>query len=215
MSTVQFVGYHSATATSVATTNLIGDLIVVCAFVTASSTVPSLNGTFTRINQASSAGGPNTTRVASIVGWRYATASDEGSGVWAGSTIVQAMVFRGVHPVAPIGNSAANGQNTTSTSIVYPAINRLRTDSWFGMFGGRLSTGALAAVANAPNDGITAMISRGSHPATPYVAGHAALSLGDWAGASVSLTGTAYKYTSHTFEILSEQAKRRRIFVIS
>lgn len=198
---ISFIGYHGAAASSVATTNAIGDLLLVCAYRSGTTTAATLNGNFTDLGTAVSSGGAGSTNVATRVGWRIATATNEGTGTWTNATAIACLVLRGTHATAPVVAQTTNAATAVQGYIRYAARTRSRTTNWFAAFGARLAAGANASVATAPNDGTTTITNRGSTPATPYLAGFANASSGDWAQTDVTIGGTTYKYASWVLDI--------------
>lgn len=199
-----YIGYHGAAATSVATTNAVGDLLLCRAFRSGSTTAPSLPASgWNDLGTAANGGGG--TNNSARVGWRIATATNEGSGTWANATAVEVIVQRGTHPSAPIGGITFSSGNSTTSVITYPDLNLTVTNgtSWLVGFGARTTTGAIAGVATAPG----AMSNRGSTPATPYVAAH---TLGNtssnWTATDVTPGGTNVKQIGVTVEVLDAPA---------
>jgi hypothetical protein len=199
------VGYHGAAAASVATTNAIGDILVVRAYRTASGTAPDLPASgWNDLGTTAATGGAGSTQTASRAGWRVATATNEGSGTWTNATAVEVLVLRGQRATDPIGAVTATSENATRDYIRYGAATRTEAGSWWAMFGSRLSTGANASVATAPNDGTSSPTNRGSTPGTPYMAAHSGPALGNWSQTDVTIGGTAYKYNSWVIEVRHE-----------
>jgi hypothetical protein len=203
---LSFIGYHgTASAATVATTNAVGDLLLVRAYRTGNGTPPSLPSSgWNNLGTAAATGGAGSTQTASRTGWRIATATNEGSGTWTNANGVEVLVFRGVDATTPIGNVNSAAENATRTYIRYPAINRTKAGNWFAAFGSRLSSGGNAGVATSPNDGTTTITNRGSVPATPYLSAHAAEAQGNWSSTDVSIASGNVKYNGWVIEVQSD-----------
>lgn len=116
-------GANTANAASVAIpTHQAGDLILLFAFRSGASTlptVPSASGTVPAWNTLDSTTG--TTQAAGITAWFIATANNHTSGTWTGATDMIAVVISGEKTTAPIGGHAiANGGNASGSNA--PAI---------------------------------------------------------------------------------------------
>lgn len=198
---LSFVGYHGAAATSVATVNQVGDLLIVCAFRSGSVTPPTIPGTFFDAMGVAPANGGGGTNNSCVVGYRFATAINEGSGTWANATSVMVQVWRGAATGGPINNFAEDSTNSASTSITYPARSFITPTATLAAFGMRTTTGAIAAVANPPTD----MTFAGSTPATPYTSAHYQIGrTTNWPATTVTVGGTSVKSIGVVLELLAQ-----------
>jgi len=199
-SALSFVCASSTRATSTAACSgeQTGDLLIVSAFATQTSTIPTLATGFTNINSASNSGGATSTRTALIAGWSTATSSSSNSGTWTNATDVIMQVYRG-QAASPVGNSAVDGGNNSGTLVNYPAVNLTATDnsSWFTGFAGIAAGQALLSTPP------TGMINRTSETApTPRVTGNDTNGPTSSNWPSTDVTGfSTTKFTSIVIEI--------------
>lgn len=113
-STIRVIGIAGANA---ATVNLPpgtqpGDLAIVWAHNSASTTTPTLPGTFTNINN----GAANS--ISLRCGRRVIQAGDTSIGTWTNATQVVVIVLRGVNQTTPInGNAMTNGSASASVNF--------------------------------------------------------------------------------------------------
>ena len=199
-SAISFICASSAAATSTAACSgqASGDLLLVFAFRSGSTTAPSLPAGWNGIGTGANGGGGTNSSVRT--GWKVASSSSEGSGTWTNATHVVMHVYRGQNS-SPIGNFAENSPNAASSVITYPAVTLSATDgsSWFAGFGGRAV--AHADVATAP----TNMTNRTSAGATPNVAGHDTNGprTTNWPSTDVTIGGSTSKPNGWVIEILA------------
>lgn len=200
---ITFIGSHSALATSVALTNQIGDLIVVAAYRTGTTALATRPGTYTAIGggSAASSGNAGSTNLTLTLGWRIATAANESTGTWTNATAIVAMVFRGARG---IGAVQTLGATATAAFVRYPrAALQTRPGAWWGAFAGRLLASATTDLATSPDDTGSVLTNRISAGSPPRLVGHAGPAEAHWAQTDIALGGTAAKYASVVFEVLS------------
>jgi alpha-tubulin suppressor-like RCC1 family protein len=200
------VASGAVTGTSATISATEGDLVIVYAFRSGSTASPTAPGAqWTPIQSGATGGGG--TNAASLTAYRFApSAGMTSTGTWTDATAISWAIFRGAHPTTPIGNSARAGENTTGTYIRYPAVALAATNgsSWLVGFGGRVTTGAHAAVANAPGG----MTNHHSAPATPYIAVHTTNGArsANWPQTEVTTGTTSVKYQGVVVEVLEGAA---------
>jgi len=204
-SALSFICASSAASTSTAacTGEQSGDLLLVFAYRSASSTAPTLATSYTAVNTATNSGGGTLGSMRD--GWKTAASSTETSGTWTNASHVVMQVFRGQNSSSPIGASTPTGGNNSGTTVVYGATTLSVSDgsSWFAGFAGR-TTGD-AKMATAP----TGMTNKTSAPATtPLAAGHNtnAPTASSWPSTSVTGFSASAKYVSDVIEIKAAPA---------
>jgi len=187
---MQFIS--SATGTTTATiTNSIGDLIIIFAFRSSSTTAPTLPAGFTNIN--SSIGANPSYRI----GYRVATATNQSSGTWTGATNLIAHVYR-ANSSSKISIGSGNFSSSSGTTITYPGIGALVTNgtSWVVGFVGHRSTNT--TIETPP----TGMINRSDIVGSCEIAGHDTNGgVSSWSAQNVTVTGTAAAWISYVVEI--------------
>jgi alpha-tubulin suppressor-like RCC1 family protein len=111
----------SVVASSGALTAEQGDLVIVSAMQQGSTTAPTLPAGFTQINTVASGGGGS--NIASRTGYVVAGAAGRTStGTWTNATHLSWVVLSTTDPTTPIGASATQTLNNTTTNIVYPSL---------------------------------------------------------------------------------------------
>lgn len=142
---VTFKGHATAAATSVTLpAHVPGDLIVICAARTSTSTTPptapSASGTvptWTTItsNTGSTSNYLSINWYASVrTAYTVATASNHTSGTWTNAGYVTAVVFNGAKTSSPIGaNSETGGTTTSPTLSIAPSITLQNTTASSGI----------------------------------------------------------------------------------
>ena len=110
---ITYVGVGSSTAATVTIpAHAVGDLMVVVAFRTSSTTAPGIPGGWTSTHSTGSGGVPSVT-----VGWKIATATNDASGTWTNANFMIALVYRGATGLGGAGSTRA-----ASSSYSCPAI---------------------------------------------------------------------------------------------
>lgn len=188
----------ASTSTTACTGEQAGDLLLVSASVTASSTMPTLASGFTSITTASTSSGSGSSRNAIIAGWSTAASASSGSGTWTGATNVTMQVFRG-QAGSPIGNSITSTGSATSVTYAADTLSATDGSSWFA--GVAVRNTADAKMATAP----TGMINRTSSPATPLAGANDTNGPtgSNWPATSVTGFGASASYASIVVEILA------------
>lgn len=133
---LSYINASSAEATSVAipSGHAAGDLLLVFAFRSNSTTAPSIPAGWTSV-------GLNTgTNCSSTVAYKVATSGTELSGTWTGSTDILCHVYRGQKRTNPVINSGA--QTGTGTTVNYAGIVTMADPGnvWIARFGAIIST---------------------------------------------------------------------------
>ncbi|HET9850235.1 MAG TPA: hypothetical protein VFP35_01240 [Candidatus Saccharimonadales bacterium] len=202
-SALSFVCASSAASTSTAACSgeQAGDLLLVSASITGSSTVPTTASGFTSINTASTSSGPGSNRNAITAGWSTAASASSTSGTWTGATNVVMQVFRG-QAASPVGSSITS--TGSATSVTYAADSLTATDgsSWFA--GVAVRNTADTRMATAP----TGMVSRATSPATPVAAANDTNGPTgtNWPSTNVTGFSASANYASIVIEILASPA---------
>ncbi len=117
----------SQTTTVTIPTHAIGDLIVIYAYRSNSTTVPtkpSAGGTVPAWVDIDAATGANS--CSSRTAYFVATATNHTSGTWTSATSMIAVVLRGQHTVVPIGGHSESGG--TGTTMTAPSISMANAD---------------------------------------------------------------------------------------
>lgn len=118
--TVSFIGSASAESTSLTLpAHQAGDLIVVFAGRTGSTSPPSVPAGW-RFAAQSSQSGTTPPAIAASVGWKIAASSAETSGTWTGATMLLAVVIRDDTNALVVG--AINKQVGNSSTVNYAAL---------------------------------------------------------------------------------------------
>ena len=169
-------------------THAAGDLIVIFAYRDGSNTRPGLASGYTAIID----GGGNTNSMR--VGYVVATDSSTTSGTWTSATSVIAVVYRATGAIG-VGVSAQTG--AASTTVTYPALTGMGTDSWVVGFAGHRATNT--TLETAPT-GMTNFAT--DQDATDEVAAHDTNAVAaSWSATAVSVGGTSSGWRSATVEI--------------
>lgn len=167
-----------------------GDLKVCFAFHSASTTIPTLPGTFATVDSAATAAGgtPGAFRIGSAMA---SSNSDTGSGTWTNATNVSCYAFTGskvvitaISNVTGVGGFAHNSAKT-STSLNFPANTNQATDStsWTVGFAGSsvpsfCTPAGLSNRATASTGDVSAYDTNGS--AGSYAGASCSVSSGTW-----------------------------------
>lgn len=191
------LGSGTGTTSATLPTHAAGDLIIVGAYRDGNATAPSIPGDYTSIQSAGASS--NSIRV----GYKVAASSSEVTGTWTNATSLIVVVYRGVHPVCPIGGSAIT--SGSSTSISYPTIvdfrNNADTSSWAVGFAGHRSTNV--AIETAPS-GMTNVTSVSD--ATDEAGLHDTnTGVNSWTATSASVGGTSAAWYSVTVEVIAAE----------
>lgn len=133
--TVSYIGGASALATSVTIpVHAIGDLLIIAAYA-ASATIPTLGAGFTSLSTA-----VNGTALASRIGYKIATATNDASGTWTNAGVVHSTIYR--NTIVPIVASNTG----TGTAVGYPALT-LRDSAWVSRHALQVGTSNVNAAA--------------------------------------------------------------------
>lgn len=117
MSTISFVGSAGYTATSgTVPTHVIGDLIVITAYRTA-TTAPALGSGYTAVDNTS--GNTNSIRV----GYKWATSTTDASGTWTNATGILINVYRGVAGIGVVDATTHAAATTVSLASLAAFTN--------------------------------------------------------------------------------------------
>lgn len=120
---ISFISSAAAAATTIATmpTHQTGDLLLMFAYRTGSTTAPTIptGSGWTSISSGTGGGGSSN---AYALAWKVATSSSEASGTWTNATHLQLQVFRGQLTSSPIGASAVTTGQSTGTTVTFPAL---------------------------------------------------------------------------------------------
>lgn len=169
-------------------THAAGDLIVIFAYRDGTNTLPGLPAGWTAITS----GGGNTNSMR--VGYQIAASSGTTSGTWTSATSVIAVVYRATGTIG-IGASAQTG--AASTTVTYPALTGMGSNSWVVGFAGHRSTNT--NLQNAPT-GMTNFLT--DVDATDEVAAHDTNAVAaSWSATAVSVGGTSSGWRAATVEI--------------
>lgn len=193
---ISFVGFASAEAASVALPSILaGDVAIVFAHRTTSTTLPTLPGTYTQIAGASPAGNNGTSRQ---VGWRRLDGSETTTGTWTNATQVAVLVLRGVQATGtPIGGSSATGASNSTNTL--QAVNGIDAGAWVvGYVGTNSSTDIRSTTYSSMTNRSAGAGSIRIHCSTMLFA-----AAGNFTARSQSGAGGA-NYKSSTIEVLAE-----------
>jgi hypothetical protein len=145
---VSQVGAATGTTTCTVPAHNIGDLIVIFAYRSGSTTAPTLGAGFTNLRTQSG------TTCSGRIGFRVATSTSDASGTWTNASHLTCLVYRSSNYSTGsslyIGTTAST--SSTTTTVNYPAITLKHTDttSWvIGFAGTSVATAALSTHAPA------------------------------------------------------------------
>lgn len=145
------VGAATGTTSCTVPAHNIGDLIVIFAYRSGSTTAPSLGAGFVSI--LTKAG----TSCSARIGFKIATATNDASGTWTNATQLTCIVYTSSNRTTGgslyVGGSASN--SSINTTINYPALTMTHADgtSWAAGFAG--TSVATAALSTHPPTGMT------------------------------------------------------------
>ncbi len=124
---IKFVGVSSTAANSTSLPSGVkkGDLLLVFAYRTGSSSPPTAPSGWNVV--LSGGGGSGGNRNALIVGWRFYDGTFSNTGTWTNAVRVVCAAYRGVYHAAPVGSAQQSGG--TSTSVTYRGLT-LSPSSW-------------------------------------------------------------------------------------
>lgn len=188
----------SVTTTVTPTTHAIGDLILIFAAHSASTTTPTIAAGYTSIG--TKVGGTGATNaISTSVGYKIATATNDASGTWTGAGQMGAFVYRPTSGnVLTIGTSAST--NAAITTATMPALTLSNTsgNSWVvGLVGSNTatsitgtSTGMTARADTTTGTGRIAGFDTNAGVAT-YAAKTVTVAAGNWVGWSVEVVDAA------------------------
>jgi hypothetical protein len=195
------IGQGSVAAASGSPTVAAGDLVVVLAYNSAGTTIPSLPTDWTNINSAANSGGG--TNCAARCGYRVApTGGLSSTGTWTNATHLVWLILRGQKVSGPIGGNAINGGNNAATTVTYPAVNLTggQTGQWLLGMAGRAT--ADNTLATAPS-GMTNHTDIG---APTRAAAHSTddVRSTNWSATNVGTFGASAKFSAIVIEVLEE-----------
>lgn len=197
---ISFIAAGAAEANSITIpgsgTYATGDLMIIWAFNSTSTTVPTFPTGWT---QVLSSGSNTGTLCASACGYKFATSGSETSGTWTNASEICCQIYRGTAASSPLVNAGA--QTGNSTTVNYSGITTMTgpSTSWVVRFVG------MTSINNSPQTPPTGYTNRSDIDGLiAEAAGH------DTNGAvsscsfqSVNTGGTAGNYISKTVELLA------------
>jgi hypothetical protein len=191
---ISFVGAAGGTTSATIPTHQPGDLIVIYAWRSDSTSIPTLPAGWRTIDNR----GANTT--AFYLAYKIATTNSETTGTWTNATGVQVGVWRGVDLVTPIGSVTQVG-DTSNNNINYKNHYFTNTvgGSWYAAFVSHPNPDILIE-----NSAPTGMVHRAhSEGASGGIALHDTNGgVTSWSAQTVSLGGTVGgRWTVSSFEI--------------
>lgn len=194
------VGVATGTTTCTVPTHSVGDLIVIFAYRTGSTTAPSLGAGYTSILTKSG------TTCSARIGYRIANATNDASGTWTNSSALVCHVY--TSSLYSSGSSMAIGGSASSSSttvtVNYPALTMTNGGgtSWAAGFGGvsNLTQTIATAPAGMTNESLETA-------AASQAAGHDTNgTVSSWSSTNATDTGTAGNSVSCTLEICENAA---------
>ena len=127
-------GATSATTITIPTGHNTGDILLMFAFNSASTTNPTLPAGWANIQTPA---GANV--CAMVLAYKIAISNADTSGTWTTATQLVCMVYRGINNLAPVGVGATG--SGTGTSITYPATTLAKAagNTWVIGFAGHVT----------------------------------------------------------------------------
>lgn len=145
ISRTQAVSANAASATLSSTSA--NDLIIVYAYNTNNTTIPSLPAGYTSLGTQAPGGSANASRI----GYKVASAGETTTGTWTNATQVACLVYSGAHSSAPVLGTPTAGN---SALLSYAGKTTSSSRNWVAGFG------AGKAVTAGMNGNITSMTNR-------------------------------------------------------
>ncbi len=188
---ISFIGAASGITSATLPAHSVGDIILGLAFRDGNTTPPTIDASFTTINNSA---GANSCSLAA--GYMVADSASEVSGTWSSATSVIFLVYSGVDTADPIGGLTQTGGS--STTVAYNGITMDvgdGTSTVIGFAGHRSTNTSLET----PPTGMS-LVSTAAD-ATDEAAAHSAPAATSWSTQSVSVGGTSSGWRSLVFEL--------------